>query len=169
MDREELALHKSEIERLVRAFAEDQFAICARCILRYCNVKQVFTSCSYDQVVADLISLLSPEDASAIGTKLSGFCSSCFNVLADNFSIEKSAQIYAKVKEDGFNEVRSFQLQIHMPVVLTLRDNYFQKKFNLQDEETISIKELFKIFLVAKLSKLLGAELNGDSNFVIGK
>lgn len=169
MDRAELALHKPEIESLVKAFAGDQFAICARCILRYCNAKQVFTCCSYDQVVADLISLLSPDVASAIGTKLSSFCSSCFNVLADNFSVEKSAQIYAKVKEDGFNEVKSFQLQIHLPVVLTLRDSYFQKKFSLQNDEIISIKELFKVFLVAKLNNLLKAELNGDSNFVIGK
>lgn len=170
MDRTELALHKAQIEKLVRVFAADQFNVCARCILRYCNVRHVFASCrssSYDQVVSDLISVLSPEDASAIEAKLNGFCSSCLNVLADSFASEKSDQIYAKVKENGFDGEESFQLQILLPVALTLRNTYFQKKLNLLDEEVMSIKELFKVLLVAKLKVLMNAELKSDSNFVI--
>lgn len=169
MDRTDLTSHKAKIEPLVKAFAADQFDVCARCVLRYSNARQGLFRCSNnDQVISDLISVLSPEDASAIEAKLNGFCSSCLNVLADNFVSEKSAQIYAKIKENGFDGEESFQLQLQLPIALTLRNTYFQKKLSIKEDEFISIKELVKFLLVAKLRKLMNAEVKVDSNFVIG-
>ena len=172
MDRSRLFTYKEGVQCLVKkASANEERPICARCILRYCNVKQVFNSgnCSYDEVIADLISLLPEEVSSQIAPKLKGFCSSCLNVLNDDFAAEASCQIHNKIKEEGFDAVEDFQLQIHLPIILTLRNNYFQKKFNMDDDEIIGIKELFKVFLAAKLSKLMGVKNNQESSFVIGK
>lgn len=169
MDRSRLALHKNAIKSLAKACATSEFPTCARCILRYCNVKQVFTSCSYGEVVADLISLLTPPESSPLADKLNGLCGSCLNVLSDDFVAEASAKIKASITENGYSEsLENFQLLIHLPIILTLRNNYFQKTFNVNDGEIIGIKELFKVYLATKLSKLLGVKLNAESRFMIG-
>lgn len=171
MDRSSLLVFKAEVTAIVRSCLVHNFSICARCILRYCNSKHVFTQCTHQEMVNDLAFLLGSgsSDSDRLSEVVDGFCASCLNLLRDTFAVEKSKQILDELTKNEYNSVDQFQLQIHIPVVVTLRNNYYLKKFNLENNEIMSIKEVLKVLMAIRLGKLLGVKHRTDSNFIIGE
>lgn len=167
MDRGSLLVFKSEIRSLVNSSIDNKCSLCIRCILRFCNVKQVFTNCTTDQMVADLSSFLDVI-AQNINLIRNVFCNTCLDTLNDTFLEQICKQIECDLSEKSYLPLEDFQLQIHLPAVLTLRNSFFAKRLGLDKDETLSIKEVFKSLLASKLFKTINAKHKNDSNFIIG-
>lgn len=166
MDRSSLLVFKSEIRSLVNSSIDNKCSLCIRCILRFCNVKQVFTNCTTDQMVADLSSFLDVI-AQNINLIRNVFCNTCLDTLNDTFLEQICKQIECDLSEKSYLPLEDFQLQIHLPAVLTLRNSFFAKRLGLDKDETLSIKEVFKSLLASKLFKTINAKHKNDSNFII--
>lgn len=172
MDRSSLIVSKCQIESIIESISltNKDISICARCILRYCNVKQVFNQCTHQEIVTDLIWLLGLADTTIFMHTVNGFCCCCLNLLSDSFIEDKSKQIQTQLNEYRKlqNSLKHFQLQIHLPVVLTLRDKFYSKMFHIANSEILNIKEVFKILIASRLGSLLRLQHQSDSNFIIG-
>jgi len=121
-------------------------------------------------MVADLGSLLTKQiEPNDFATTVQGFCSSCLDVLSDSFIVQVAELLEAQIVEQKFDSIEDFQLQIHLPIVLTLRNNYFLRALRVTDLETIGIKEVLRVLLASKISNILKVKSNFESNFIIGK
>lgn len=157
---------KQNFPKISSFLSEHHFKVCTRCLLRWCNVKNVFKSSNIDFYTKELAGLDS--NSSKYLTCLNSQpvnCVVCLDLLTDEF-IDQQVVL---IEKQSTCKLVEYQLIVSIPVILTLRDQYFLTRINLHNDEQISIKELFRVLLSEKLKEKLAANYKQDAFNVIGK
>lgn len=154
---------QSKLPRIATICEENKYSICLRCLLRHCNVKQVFNIFEIETLRSEFKTAnnLNLEKWS----QLNGICEACLNLLNDEVIKNFARQIQKEIVDQ---ESKQFQLHISLPVVCTFRNEYFCRKFALAEIEFIHVKELFRVLLANQLESLLQAKYDLNSSFIIG-
>lgn len=163
------AQEQNFVQKFVSICEQNQYSICLRCIFRYCNVKHVFTFVNYDDLLRRFDSFQQINDnlfCSSNLFKKEQFCDSCLNLLSDDTVESNANQIFKSLSE---RSISSFVLQISLPVICTLRNQIFCKKFQFNNVEYISIKEVLRVLLTKKLQCVSQWEHKMNSSCIIGR
>jgi tRNA pseudouridine synthase 10 len=172
--------------KIINNCIKNGIKLCEKCFLRFCDLKNFdYYKSDNNLELKKLINNELNEELNELMDKiLSENCYSCLGLLTDNYINKLINDLINYLKSSKCeHSFKSFQLQVSIPVSITLRNQLLINKFkthsnllinNNSEEKFVdfslifSVKDIFRVILSDRLEKQLRKPFDSNSSFNIG-